>query len=137
MTRYSIAAIVAFSLCSTAVADAAGICFQGGGDTLAVVKKYSKPSKGSCKNFAGWESFIPGGETVDGTACLNSSGTVLRVGYTVSAYGLPYSVRMVIPYPSLTGGTATVQYHGAGSSAFVSVASAFGLCFDLFQPTPW
>jgi hypothetical protein len=132
--RSLIAVVVGLSLSAAATVEAAGICFQAGNYNLAVVKKYSRPPRGTCKNFAGWEAFSGGSQAVFGTACLNSAGTELRVGYTVAAYGEPDSVWMTLPYPSLTGGGATTKF-GSSSGWIVSAALA-GSCFQLFLPMP-
>jgi hypothetical protein len=131
--RYLVALAAALWLSGATTVVAAGICFQADNNNLAVVKKYSPPSKGSCKNFAGWEGFLGNSDTLYGTACLNSAGDRLNVGYTIAAFSTPYAVWMTLPYPSLTGGSATMR-HGEGLG---SLTGAFaGVCPQLFSPVP-
>ncbi len=132
-TIRSLLAVVVILCLSAASVEAAGIRFQAENWNLAVVKKYSKPSRGTCKSFAGWEGFLGGSQAVFGTACLNSAGNELRVGYTIAAYGDPDSVWMLLPYPSLTGGAATTKF---GNSASVASDASAGSCVQLSLPMP-
>lgn len=127
------AVVASLWLSAASIVEASGICFQAANHNLAVVKRYSKPSPGTCKNFAGWEGFLGFEQAVFGTACLNSAGNELRVGYTIAAYGEPDSVWMLLPYPSLMGGAATTKF---GSSAPVASDAFAGSCFQLFLPMP-
>lgn len=135
--RYLMAAIAGLWLSTAAAAEGAGICFQAESHNLAVVKKYSKPSRGSCKSFAGWEGVLGGSHPVYGTACLNSAGDTLRVGYTIAdggSFGKPIFVSMSLPYPSLANGQATTKTEG-DPGVFISDALA-GDCFQFFYSMP-
>jgi hypothetical protein len=142
MCRFVISmAVVALVLAGASVAGAAGICFDpwapSAKPAVVVVKKNSKPSKGSCKTFSGWASWYSA-SPVTGSACLNSAGDTLRAGYTIHdvAYGgVPIFVSMVLPYPSLTSGYSWVRVEGQGFATSSSDAGA-GLCFDLFDAMP-
>ena len=119
-----------------ATAEGAGICFEAAGRNYVVVKRYSKPTRGSCKTFAGWEAHS-GGVPVYGTACLNSAGDRLQVGYTIANQGsqqLPISVWMSLPYPSLAGGQASTRYEN-DTGWYLDGAAAF-VCGELFAPVP-
>jgi hypothetical protein len=129
--RHVMAVVAGLWLSAAVTVDAAGICFQAGNNNLAVVKRYSKPSRGTCKNFAGWEAFLGSFNPIFGTACLNSAGDQLRVGYTIAGFGAPTAVAMTLPYPSLLNGVATSKRE---PNATVSTDALAGSCIQLFQP---
>jgi hypothetical protein len=106
---FTLAAAVIFV--SAVAAHAADWCFDSGGVTL-VAQNFAKPAKGSCKVLFG---HMLSGDPISGTACLNSGGDTLRVGYTIHRTGFAEIGRLTIPYPALTGGSAN----------FINVYDAF------------
>lgn len=81
-------------------------------DILVIAQKFSVPGKGKCKAIIGWDTgysnqTIP--RPASGTACLNSAGTRLDVGFVIHLHphvqmGEEIFVTMILPYPSLKDG---------------------------------
>jgi len=117
------------------------MCFDTSGRSFIVAKKYSRPSKGTCKPLMGFEGHaLLGGalSLVSGTVCLNSAGDTLRVAYTVYPQVDP-SIRtalvgqMNLPYPSLENGNS-VEDDPSGQGFFVTAASGAPCFFR--EPIP-
>jgi hypothetical protein len=114
---------------------AVDMCFETDDLHLFVVKSFKKPAKGQCKPLAGYDAGTTVANPATGTACLNSSGTVLYVHWTVMDLfqNVAMSLRTQYPYPSLTGGRT--EYCGVrNTSTFCDSAvnqSAFAC-----QPAP-
>jgi hypothetical protein len=108
-------------------------CYDAAGFGI-VAKNHKLPKAGKCsKSFDGFF----GTQMVTGTACMNSAGTTIRVGYTIAPTGTYVEIgQMNIPFPALAGGTT--NYCGlAGSSWFCSSGSAsVALCNPLSIPIP-
>jgi hypothetical protein len=135
------AAIVVAVLGSTSVAHASAFCFFPGAtspEPLVVVQNFVRPAKGACKVLAGWEiGTVAQARPVTGTACLNTTGNVLRASYLVGAATVKIGpshatvpaifVTVDLPYPALSAGTAQVHVESSGFYSFSDGASA-GLC---------
>src|SRR5262249_42446989 len=94
--------------------------------SLAVAQNFKMPKSGTCSPINGFDlvagtvppSEAPGRpQLVSGTACLNSAGDILYVDYLVhyaalsadkDHQGFPLHVSMALPFPSLSGGSASV-----------------------------
>jgi|SRR5215475_3296001 len=82
--------------------------------TVVIPKKYSKPTRGTCKPLIGIEVLNFPARLVTGTVCLNAAGDTLRVAYVVHmdsrftppVVRLPLNVSMELPYPSLQNGSS-------------------------------
>lgn len=140
MPRFS-ALVIAVSLVLVAPSGARALdmCFNTsivGTQTIIVAKRYSRPSKGSCKpihGFEGGSGNLP--RIVSGAACLNAAGDTLRVAYTVH----PISVGLAsqetlwgqidLDYPSLASGRATEQSQSQPGSIRASSGAIGGPCF--------
>lgn len=113
--------------------------------TSVVAKRYSKPSRGSCKPIVGFE-FVDGATTraVSGAACLNSAGNLLRVGLTIHPSFGPGSSPAVLgqinfPYPggpgfTLVDGVATLDYPTYSLSSTHTGARGGPCAFPIAMP---
>ncbi|MEW6272965.1 MAG: hypothetical protein AB1689_27120 [Thermodesulfobacteriota bacterium] len=132
------AAAAALAVAAAPSAQAAGICFDPrvpvGATGVVIVKRYSKPGRGSCKPFVGWASYY-GAVPVSGAACLNSAGDELRVSYAIPALPAPLTITLELPYPSLAGGHGTAHEVGTPGWSYSEDAVA-GPCGDLYFPMP-
>jgi hypothetical protein len=122
----------------------AEFCFYSGpftppsteNETVVLPKRYSKPTKGTCRPLLGVEALNLPVRLVTGTVCLNSAGNTLLVSYRVHLddAGIftryPLDVSMTLPYPSMQNGTSTTLRSGTADPEFAhaSVHAGGGTC---------
>src|SRR5215212_10976165 len=95
--------VVAGLVGSNAAAFASDFCFNVGAGTL-VVKNFKPPRPNRCTAFKGaYFNTVLGATT--GSACTNTAGNTLRVGFSLEGGNGSLVGQLNIPYPSLTGGT--------------------------------
>jgi hypothetical protein len=124
---------VAAVFTSVVVVHAADWCFDSDGLNL-VFQNFQKPGKGSCKPVLG---HVASGNIITGTACLNSDGDTLRVGYFKHGGGIDSEAgELVIPYPALTGGTASYLHLSAAGNVADSGPASAAICDPPKQPVP-
>ena len=139
MRRLAARIIVALviGIASSSTAHALNFCFNPGSTvrpSLAVAERFKRPARNSCSPINGFDlSATPGPRLVTGTACLNAAGDTLRVAYTLESFrvspGLtspndPLFVQMILPYPSLVGGSGSVVEIGVGDEYTATGAHA-------------
>ncbi len=108
---YAIATMVATLLALTVLggsARAADFCIQVQpmDSTRYVGKNFRVPGPGKCKAWHGvyLPSFAPVSVST-GTACTSSDGSTLRINLVTSRETVAFNDYIVLPLPSLTGGT--------------------------------
>ena len=122
----------------------AEFCFYSGpfsppdalNETVVLPKKYSTPTRGTCKPLLGVEALNLPVRLVTGTVCLNSAGNSLLVSYRVHLDDAgvftryPLDVSMTLPYPSMQNGTSTTLRSGTPDPEFphASVQAGGGAC---------
>ena len=138
---------IGISLISAPVAQAE-FCIASGDSaptnlrTVVVPKKYSPPTRGTCKPLVGIEvlNFPP--RLVAGTVCLNAVGDTLRVAYVVHmdsrltppVVRLPLNVSLELPYPSLQSGSSITWDPANPNQREVDVAVAGSCAFPIPIP---
>ena len=81
--------VAAVVLLTASLSQAKDLCIfyaSTGGNVLVVVKRYASPRPGDCKPIQGFVADTVGTgrrQTLSGTACLNSAGSVLIVSHQV------------------------------------------------------
>lgn len=129
MQTFVRAAIVGIALSIAGPASAVDMCFSAT-PVLFVAKSYKRPPIGKCRSIAGYEASTAIPHPATGTACLNASGTRLYVHWEMlqvtGGEEELYSLRMDMPFPSMTGGfsshvsvkLAGNSFGGAGAIAY-------------------
>src|SRR6185369_9532480 len=107
-------AVLVGLLGSSWTAHAGDFCFGVGVATL-VVKSFRPPRPNRCTPFKGaYFNTVPGATT--GSACTNTAGNTLRVGFSLEGGNGSLVGQLTLPYPSLTGGTYRYELSKAPDS---------------------
>lgn len=119
---------------SSSAVFAGDFCFSVGVATL-VVKSFKPPRPNRCVAFKGaYFNTVPGATT--GSACTNTAGNTLRVGFSLEGGNGSLVGNLNIPYPALTGGTYRYELSKAPDDVQTFTGTASGAPCPAPVPIP-
>jgi hypothetical protein len=133
----AVAAMVVAALAGAA--RAGDFCIQVGPSdpTKYVAKSFKVPSAGKCKTWNGvyLPSFAPVSVST-GTACTSSDGANLRINLVTSRETVAFNDYIVLPLPSLAGGTLDEMVPQFGPSVLHITGISAAKCEPSNVPIP-